>query len=173
MKQHLMKSAALALASLGLALAWLPAAGAVGPGDSFTMTVASKATYANAFRTAINVSGTYTCTITSGWTPSPDFSNLGANASQVQGKIVVQGQGGFGGAGSGFPVCDGAPHTWTLELQANVSTPTGGYAATWKGGKAIVSANGGVADGMDCGGMGGPGTSNCLGTQVNQVVQVR
>lgn len=166
--------AVIALAGSSFALYGTSTAGATGPNDSFTMTVSSKATYVDKFRTAVTVSGTYTCTIESGWTPSQQYSGLNLNLTQVQGKVVVQGGGGIGGPGSEFPACDGQPHAWAVQIPANSGSGGGGGGspATWKNGKAIISGGGNVADGTDCGGMGGPGSSNCMGTQFNQTLKI-
>ena len=163
---------AVALAGSSFALYGTSTAGATGPGDSITVTVANKATYANKFRTAINVSGTYTCAIATGWTPDSNFSGINVGVSEIQGKVVVQGQGGVGGPDSGFPICDGNTYSWTAQVPAGIPGPGGGSGATWKSGKATVSGGGNVADGFDCGGPGGGGTSNCMGTQFTQTIKI-
>lgn len=152
-----------AAAALFAAIASPVTAGA--DGGTYSLTVNPKASYANAYQTAITLTGTYTCSAT--WTPLGDFSGVNANVSQIQKKgSVVMGQGGNGGPD--YAICDGLPHAWTIQVNAGDFQT----AATWKGGKATAMVNGNTADGFDCGGMGGGGTSNCMGAQVTRVIQI-
>jgi hypothetical protein len=151
--------AIIAVSALVAASFGIPAAAADNNG-SFTLTV-NKTAYTNQFKTAITLSGTYTCAPTF----VPDNSGIGINVSQIQGKGVIV----TGGSGLGPLTCDGSFQTWTVtDVFANFgSGPMGGTPATWKGGRATTNVQGNASFG-DC------GAGNCLGigASVDQVVQI-
>jgi hypothetical protein len=156
------------VAAFALAGFAIPAASAQGDPGTFTITV-DKAAYTNQFKTAITVTGTYTCSPNfgeGGFDPaSPIDSSLNINVSQIQGKgVIVSGGNGFGGL-----VCDGTTQTWAMtDVWANFGSGMGGgMPATWKGGRATVNANGGASQG-DC------MNNECIGigASVDKVLQI-
>lgn len=136
----------------------IPTASAEGE-DYFTLTV-DRTAYTNQFKTGLTVSGTYSCDVS--FDVNTDFSGIGINVSQIQGKRRVV----TGGSGYGELNCDGLTHSWSV---SDVYANFGFEPATWKGGRATASVGGGISDG-DC--MGGAECQG-VGVEVNRVIQIR
>jgi hypothetical protein len=136
------------------------------------MTVNKKA-YTNHWKTVVTVSGMYTCSPSSDWTPNLNSSGLNVGLWQIQGtRFVVTGQGGMGGMGGDVLVCDSISHSWSVDVPANVYGDNGGTPATWKAGKVAASIGGNAADGF-CDPSGGcsPGEHN-IGISFDMVLQI-
>lgn len=133
--------------------------------DDFFMLTIDKAAYTNQFKTGLTLTGTYSCF--ANFEANPEFSGMGVNVSQIQGKGVVV----TGGNYTQGLICDGVAHPWTItDVWANFgSGPMGGMPATWKGGRATANVNAGVSTGEcqmgeECQG---------IGADVTRVIQIR
>jgi len=150
--------AVIAVSALVAASFGIPAAFAQTDNASFTLTVNKTANYTNQFKTAITLSGTYTCS------PSdPINSGININVSQIQGKGVIV----TGGSYLMGPLnCTGSSQTWTTDVYANFgSGPMGGTPATWKGGRATANVQGNASYG-NC------EAGNCIAASVDQVIHI-
>lgn len=154
--------ALVAVAGLVAASVAIPAASGE-EGDYFALTV-DKTAYTSQFKTMLTVSGTYSCSVS--FDVNPDFSGMGINVSQIQGKSrVVTGGSGYGG-GAGEFICDGQTYPWSV---SDVYANFGFEPATWKGGRATASISGGISsgpceEGQQCQG---------VGADVTRVIQIR
>lgn len=148
----------------GLVAATVGVAAASAQDDFFTLTM-DKTAFTNQFKTALTVTGTYSCSVS--FEVNPDFTGMGVNVSQIQGKGTVV----SGGSGFGPVICDGVIHPWSVtDVYANFgSGPMGGIPATWKGGRATADVNGNVSAGECQMGQGCQG----VGADVTRVIQIR
>ena len=150
--------AVIAVSALVAASFGIPAAFAQTDNPSFTLTVNKTANYTNQFKTAITLSGTYTCS------PSdPINSGININVSQIQGKGVIVTGGSYL---MGPLTCDGVSQPWTVTpVYANFGPGMGGMPATWKGGRATANVQGNASYG-DC------GAGDCIAASVDQVIHI-
>lgn len=145
--------ALVALSGLVAASVAIPAASA--QDDNYFVLTVDKTAYTNQFKTGLTVTGTYSCLVD--FEINQEFSGLGVDVSQIQGKGMIV----TGGNGTGGFTCDGETYPWSVtDVWANF-----GYEpATWKNGRATARVGAGI---------GGFEEGQGAGADVNRVIQIR
>jgi hypothetical protein len=159
MKKLSRMAAILAALTLTLGLAVVPANASA----SVSLTVNQKATL-SPFGNYITVTGTYTCTEPNGGLDQWN-SGYGVQVTQIQGKRVVQGGAGFDPNWDTI-VCVGTPQVFSFRVDANYNDEP----ATWKKGKAALSMQFGIENGLpgDDPNWDGAGTSASVVLQIGR-----